>query len=604
MTGGRLPAWLREVDNALVIAPHVVVAGNVLDYHLVDGRLVQSVPDALWSVLEPAGYELLLVFQPGEGATVVPRTAEARRAAVALLGVELREDEPRLEVDLERCLRAVQESPNGQPPGRRVSLAVEQASRLQGDPQSPPPEAFRLFQLAERLATTTRPIFRDGSSLYNVCFWIAHSERDLPDWFASSNPRVRVVALPVPMPDDRHAVIAQLAEADGAGLADEERTELVADASDATAGMQLRAIEEIGQLARRHGASLRGFTDAARAYRVGISDSPWQQEDTRRRVSEGETKLAERVLGQEAAIRLSIDILRRSVTGLTGALAGASAQRPRGALFFAGPTGVGKTELAKAITELVFGSEDRYVRFDMSEFAAEHAEARLIGSPPGYVGHGAGGELTNAMRRQPFALVLFDEIEKAHPRILDKFLQILDDGRLTDGAGGTVYFSEAILIFTSNAGMDERLADGQPLTHDTPPDVMEETVRRGVERYFRERLGRPELLNRFGGNIVVFRFIAPQVADRIFDLQLSRVAEWFEATHGAQLQVGSEARERLRVYATSNLSMGGRGIRERLVYALVNPLARHVFDAPPERGDTVSIDTARETEAGWELEVS
>ncbi|MGH9300238.1 MAG: AAA family ATPase, partial [Acidimicrobiales bacterium] len=308
--------------------------------------------------------------------------------------------------------------------------------------------------------------------------------------------------------------------------------------------------------------------------------------------------------GQDAAIRLSLDILMRSVSGLTGAQSGGSAQKPRGVLFFAGPTGVGKTELAKALTELVFGSDDRYVRFDMSEFTAEHAEARLIGSPPGYVGHGAGGELTNAMRRQPFSLVLFDEIEKAHPRILDKFLQILDDGRLTDGAGGTVYFSEAILVFTSNAGMDERTPDGEPMTHETPAEVIQATVRRGVERYFREKLGRPELLNRLGGNIVVFGFITPEVANGIFDLTLDRIADRLETTHGAKLMLEPDARESLRAYSTGDLSMGGRGIGARLEQALVNPLARHVFAQPPSRGSGVRIEAARQTATGWELSIA
>src|SRR5690606_35743133 len=148
-----------------------------------------------------------------------------------------------------------------------------------------------------------------------------------------------------------------------------------------------------------------------------------------------------------------LDILKRAVLGLSGARATRSASRPRGALFCAGPAGTGKTGPAKAVTRLIIGDESAYVRVDMSEVPGQGSGDRLIGAPPGYVGHEAGGELTNAVREDPFRVILFDEIEKAHPRILDKFLQILEDGRLTDGRGNTVHFSESILIFTSNLGM-------------------------------------------------------------------------------------------------------------------------------------------------------
>jgi ATP-dependent Clp protease ATP-binding subunit ClpB len=596
-----LPTWLREVDNALVIAPHVVITGNVLDYHLVSGQLVHSVPEALWHILEPAGYEFLLLFDPIESAvSLLPDNQQTRAAALEVLGTPMGEVGSRASIDLGRCMSSVQES------SRRAALAVEQASRLLLDPQSPNPEVLRQFQLAERLATTVAPNARDGgASLYNVCFWIARSERDLPDWFASSNPRVRLVAIPEPDAASLRVHISQLARARKGKDAEltEEDLEMINKAVDATVGMQLRAVEEINQLAKRHGFGFEGFPDAARAYRVGISDSPWQQSETRDRVLKAPSVLSTRVLGQEAAIRRSLDILARSVTGLTGAQTSGLGQRPRGVLFFAGPTGVGKTELAKALTELIFGSEDRYHRFDMSEFRLEQAEARLIGAPPGYVGHGSGGELTNAMRRQPFSVVLFDEIEKAHPRILDKFLQILDDGRLTDGAGATVYFTEAILIFTSNLGMDHPLDDGTELA-DAPPGLMESVVRERIQTHFREELGRPELLNRLGDNIVVFRFITPEVANGIFSLCLDRIAARVESAQGVELEIADGARETLRAHATGNLSMGGRGILNALESALVNPLARYLFEKETQRGETVTVEAVRETLDGWELEIS
>ena len=150
-----------------------------------------------------------------------------------------------------------------------------------------------------------------------------------------------------------------------------------------------------------------------------------------------------------------------------------------------------------------------YIRFDMSKFSAEQSEARLVGAPPGYVGYDAGGELVNAVRQRPFSVVLFDEIEKAHPQILDKFLQILDDGRLTDGRGDTVYFSETVIIFTSNLGVYVRDETGQPVLNVSQNDDYEavsERIHEAIENHFRFQLQRPELLNRIGDNIVVFDF--------------------------------------------------------------------------------------------------
>src|SRR5690606_23752925 len=227
-----------------------------------------------------------------------------------------------------------------------------------------------------------------------------------------------------------------------------------------------------------------------------------------------------------------------------------SGSRPRGVLFFAGPTGTGKTELAKAITELIFGDESAYLRFDMSEFSGEGSGDRLIGSPPGYVGHEAGGELTNAVREDPFRVILFDEIEKAHPRILDKFLQILEDGRLTDGRGNTVHFSESILIFTSNLGMFAPATDLTPPTAPAPGpadrlpgarvrnitpemsyDEIEQRIKSAVADHFTGVLNRPELLNRFGDNVVVFDFISGEAAHKIFDLQFANICRRVAEEH-------------------------------------------------------------------------
>ena len=306
------------------------------------------------------------------------------------------------------------------------------------------------------------------------------------------------------------------------------------------------------------------------------------------------------VVGQEVAVRKALDILVRSATGLTAAHAGAAATRPRGILFFAGPTGVGKTELAKALTKLLFDDERFYIRFDMSEFSAEHAADRLIGAPPGYVGYDAGGELTNTIRQRPFSLVLFDEIEKAHPRILDKFLQLLDDGRLTDGRGETVFFTEAVIVFTSNLGIyvdvDEQDSQGERVRHrrlNVDPETMtyEEIASRveeSIRDYFTLELGRPELLNRIGDNIVVFDFIDSDTGRRILDLMLENIARHVRQEHRVDIEFPAETRDRLAKLCLGDeiLSLGARaGFGSMLQTTVINPLANRLFLSPPAADD-------------------
>ncbi|MDE6472938.1 MAG: AAA family ATPase, partial [Ureaplasma sp.] len=170
-------------------------------------------------------------------------------------------------------------------------------------------------------------------------------------------------------------------------------------------------------------------------------------------------------------------------------------------MFFAGPTGTGKTELSKSIAEFIFGDEKRIIRFDMSEFNHEHSDQRLIGAPPGYVGYDSGGELTNKVKENPFSVLLFDEIEKAHNKILDKFLQILEDGRLTSSQGEIIDFSQTFIIFTSNIGANNANINSSF-------DDLEKYFINEVKKYFYEELQRPEILNRISEkNIVAFNFI-------------------------------------------------------------------------------------------------
>ncbi|MBQ5755379.1 MAG: ATP-dependent Clp protease ATP-binding subunit, partial [Oscillospiraceae bacterium] len=260
------------------------------------------------------------------------------------------------------------------------------------------------------------------------------------------------------------------------------------------------------------------------------------------------------------------------------------------------PTGTGKTELAKSIAELLFDDESACIRFDMSEYGEPQSDQKLLGAPPGYVGYEAGGQLTNAVRERPFSILLFDEIEKAHTSIFDKFLQILDDGRMTDGRGETVYFNECIIIFTSNLGItvpDPTSPTGRReavrYEDHLPYEELSRRINEGVKDHFVKTMGRPEIYNRLGNNILVFDYIREDVVDQILEKQLGNVAESLAKNQSLTLLVEPGARAVLREHALRNLGNGGRGVGNAVEEMFLNPLSRVIFDVAPPAGSLIHI---------------
>ena len=625
MTARSLPNWARELVTLLPACAHFLLSGNIHDRYFMDAqpgsagssvsdtglpRVLQSLPSLLVQAVRAEGISTAVLYNITQGAETLPRDHDGKERAEKVLGGRLDEVAPpgslRGLADLiERVSKAAEP----------VALIIQSASRLVRDVAQLSDDEFTFYRRVDHLARNSRPSHSERP-LFSPVVWILDNERDVPGWFSLRNEFLRSIVLPFPHTGEREELAARLVPT--LGQADELQVSAATRVlAEQTAGMTLVAVERTVAIARDRGFGPDRIEDAARSYRVGVTDNPWRAKyltDSLRQelVALGPQKtpevpapsvLASRVLGQKLAVRRALDILVRSAMGLTAAHASATATRPRGVLFFAGPTGVGKTELAKALTKLLFGDERFYVRFDMSEFRAEHSDQRLIGAPPGYTGYDAGGELTNAVRQRPFSLLLFDEIEKAHPKILDKFLQILDDGRLTDGRGDTVYFTESVVVFTSNLGIYEETEERDPkgtvvLRRRATVDrkkmtyvEMASEVERSIRDHFVLKLGRPELLNRMGDNIVVFDYINRDTGARILVLMLSNIIARVRQEHHIDLVVPPETVDKLTALCLSDdyLEFGGRGIGNMLETAVDNPLANALFIDQPEPGSRLAL---------------
>ncbi|HEY8148247.1 MAG TPA: AAA family ATPase, partial [Vicinamibacteria bacterium] len=291
-----------------------------------------------------------------------------------------------------------------------------------------------------------------------------------------------------------------------------------------------------------------------------------------------EDRLRERVVGQDDALLTVANAVRRSRAGL------GDPKRPIGSFLFMGPTGVGKTELARALAEFLFDSEKAMVRIDMTEYMEKHAVSRLIGAPPGYVGYDEGGQLTEAVRRRPYAVILFDEIEKAHPDVFNILLQVLDDGRLTDGKGRTVNFQNTVLIMTSNVASD----------------LIQEMARRGDAPDLKDKLMealratfRPEFLNRID-EIVTFRALGPEQIEKIVDIQMRDLRRRL-AERKITVELTDEARKTLAERGYDPV-FGARPLKRAIQRMIENPLAVEVLAGKFREGDHVIVDTRdRET---------
>ena len=410
----------------------------------------------------------------------------------------------------------------------------------------------------------------------SVVVIILNKASGLPLSFYQGNPEVEIVTLQKPDRLERREMIQKIEDSFEVRLASGTSSLLDNDNSqfiDMLEDFTNREIIQLSRLSRKEDKM--SFDKLFYLFKYGEKDNPWEKLD-QASVKNIKKKLSERVVGQEEAIEKIEKTVIKAYMGLTGLHKKSSRSMPKGVFFFVGPTGVGKTELSKALAEFLFGDDQACIRFDMSEYAQENSDQKLIGAAPGYVGYEEGGQLTNAIKEHPFSVVLFDEIEKAakpNPRILDIFLQILEDGRLTDSKGETVYFSDTIIVFTSNLGANQVAAS-------TDKEGVAKEFIKIVKDYFDNELKRPELLGRIGyNNIVPFNFIQ----DRDFQIKICKsklkpVIKGIEEKYKLELEFEKELDSIEYILKGVDSSKGGRDILNAINDRLLDPLAMFLFE--------------------------
>ena len=303
---------------------------------------------------------------------------------------------------------------------------------------------------------------------------------------------------------------------------------------------------------------------------TGIPVNRLMESETKRLLNL-ESELRKRVVGQDRAVELVSDAIRRSRAGI------GDQNRPIGSFLFLGPTGVGKTELAKSLAEALFDDERSIVRIDMSEYMEAHSVARLIGSPPGYIGFDKGGQLTEAVRRRPYSIVLLDEIEKAHQDVFNVLLQVLDDGRLTDGQGRTVNFTNTIIIMTSNVG-SEKIIESKEINKDLEQKLLDD-----LRHYFR-----PEFINRID-DIIVFNKISKENMKLIVDTQLKKLVDELKATKDITLEITDNAKNALTDQGFDT-NFGARPLKRLIQKEILNKLAKELIKGDIKEQSKVTVD--------------
>lgn len=478
-------------------------------------------------------------------------------------------------------------------PNHKIAFVLNWADYLFTVGGQLPPDERELLILLGKAIKDKKVEYLSAEVNESCVILITNKLSMFPLSFYQGNPEVACLTLPRPDREERERMLEKVESGFDVKMkpgetlmTSDKKNEFVDMLDDFTN----REIIQMARLSRKEPRM--PFEQLYLLFKYGEKDNPWEKLDYKA-VKNIKRILGERVVGQEEAIEKIEKVVVKAYMGLSGIHKSSSRSAPKGVLFFVGPTGVGKTELSKALAKFLFGDEQACIRFDMSEYAQENSDQKLIGAPPGYVGYEEGGQLTNAVKEKPFSIILFDEIEKAakpNPRILDIFLQILEDGRLTDSKGETVYFSESVIIFTSNLGASEVSDSG------SNEDVAQEFIK-FVKNYFDNEIKRPEILGRIGySNIVPFNFIRDtEFAVKIAKSKLRPVQRGIAEKYRIDLEFEDELKFVNYILGGADSSKGGRDILNSINDKLLDELAMFLFENKQDlsvmRGAKVLVKT-------------
>ena len=600
-----MSVWMNNLTIALSDKPVVILYGNVRDRYIdSNSRIYNNLTELLmkFGASGEQKYDELMIYAPGSSLRRINLKEQGRGKHTATPPPKFQTQGEKTKSQEENEFDPAPPKPSGSARPSPSEILYNWSRELGEKHKNRLAILFYLDKLVayknsyneeEREILLWLERIIENISLNNRLILVALQDTMIPVELYTNSPKSRLLSIPIPDKEDRERYLRHQ-------LGEHQHIDLIANLTD---GLYLRELDSlIGDIQGKNDIGTRDIRRLINRYRVGVQQDYWSSLSLLKLDDAFDwfTK-QEGIKGQDEAVLKVIDMLILARAGLTGLASGTTA-KPKGVLFFAGPTGVGKTFLAKKLAKFLFGQEEAFIRFDMSEFKEEHTVSKLIGSPPGYVGFEQGGMLTNAVREHPFSVILFDEIEKAHPKIMDIFLQILDEGRITDSRGQTVFLTETVIIFTSNIGSRKNDSRGNPIeerdkldeilqnkkySEEEKQQKIREHFIQSVEHFFMFEISRPELLNRIGSNVVPFNFIqTPEVQREIVGSHLKRIIDDFQDKYSRvayKLSIDDSVINYLvSKYGQQMAEFGGRGITNAIENEIIMALARSVLQAEYE----------------------